>query len=294
MKRTTRVAVVIPTYNRGMAIFSVLERIHLCDPAPAEIWIHIDLSDGILEHDLKVKYPGVSILTSAKRVGPGGGRHRCLQNCRAPYAASFDDDSFPLDPDFFGTIDRLFSENSRVGILSARVQHRGGPEISRSDALRRVPNFIGCGHAIRLSAYRQIRGYLPIPVSYEIEEADLSLQLLGANWAVYETGELRVFHDTDLDHHRSEEVTSAGITNLALNAFLHYPLLALGWAAVQVLGKVTYCIRMKRYAGIVEGIGAIPGACWRNRRYRRPISWKTLVAFLMFRRDDLAFRKRTS
>ena len=68
------------------------------------------------------------------------------------------------------------------------------------------------------------------------------------------SGELRVFHDTDLVHHKSAEVTSAGITNLALNAFLHYPLLAWGWASVQVAGKVAYCARMGRVSGIARGV----------------------------------------
>src|SRR4051812_43326187 len=125
VRQTAPVAVVIPTYNRGAAIFSALERIKACEPGPAEIWIHIDLSDGALEHELSIKYPDVSVLTSASRIGPGGGRHQCLLKCRSPYAASFDDDSFPIDVDFFETVCRLFLENPRAGILGARVQHRG-------------------------------------------------------------------------------------------------------------------------------------------------------------------------
>lgn len=292
MARTAAVAVIIPTYNRGAAIFSVLERIRLCDPGPAEIWTHIDLSDGALERELKTRYRDVSVLTSSQRIGPGGGRHRCLSKCRAPYAASFDDDSFPLDPDFFATIERLFSERPDAAILGAYIQCRGGPASPRTDALRRVPNFIGCGHAIRLTAYRQVRGYLPVPISYEMEEADLSLQLFRAGWRIYESGALRVFHDTNLEHHQSAEITSAGISNIALNAFLNYPLLAWGWAVVQVLRKVIYCARLGRFSGISRGISRIPGECWRNRRYRRPVSWKTLITFLCFRRDDLAFRKK--
>lgn len=287
------VAVIIPTYNRGTAVISVVGRVLACNPQPAEIWVHIDQSDGLLERQLIERFPGVHILSSANRLGPGGGRHRCLLACGAPYAVSLDDDSFPLDPDFFAIVDRLFSENPGAAILGAQVQHRGEPVNSRTDALRRIPNFVGCGHAVRLTAYRQVRGYLPVPASYEIEEADLSLQLFRVGWAIYESGELRVFHDTDLVHHQSAEVTSAGITNVALNAFLHYPLLALGWAAVQVFGKVLYCVRMGRFSGILTGIWRIPGACWRNRRFRRPVSWRTLVAYLTFRRSDSAFRRET-
>ncbi len=82
MGRTVEVAVIIPTFNRGTAIFSVLERIRGCDPGPSEIWVHIDLSDGSLERELKSRFPEVSVLTSKVRVGPGGGRHRCLVSVR--------------------------------------------------------------------------------------------------------------------------------------------------------------------------------------------------------------------
>lgn len=293
MAEKAPVAVIIPTYNRGTAVVSVLERVLACNPQPAEIWVHIDQSDGVLERQLVERFPGVHILTSTNRLGPGGGRHRCLLACGVPYAVSLDDDSFPLDADFFATVDRLFSENPRAGIFGTQIQHRGEPTNPRTEVLRRIPNFVGCGHAVRLTAYREVRGYLSVPAAYEIEEADLSLQLFRVGWTIYESGQLRVFHDTDLVHHRSAEVTSAAITNVALNAFLHYPLLAWGWAAVQVFGKVIYCVRMRRFSGILRGIWSIPGACWRNRRFRRPVSWRTLVTYLTFRRSDSAFRRET-
>src|SRR5262249_5767843 len=95
------VAVTIPTYNRGSKVISVLEKIQKCDPQPAEIWVHVDLGDSILERELIRRFPKVGVLSSPVRLGPGGGRHRCLLSCNAPYAVSFDDDSYPVDTDFF-------------------------------------------------------------------------------------------------------------------------------------------------------------------------------------------------
>ena len=43
---------IIPTYNRGMAVLSVLEKIQECDPKLTEIWVHIDLTDSLLEREL--------------------------------------------------------------------------------------------------------------------------------------------------------------------------------------------------------------------------------------------------
>src|SRR5213080_2211327 len=110
MTNTVPITVIIPTYNRGSAVISVLEKIQKSDPKPTEIWIHIDLPDGTLECALHEQFPDVRVLTSPIRLGPGGGRHRCLLACNTPYAVSFDDDSYPVDSDFFAVVQRLFSD----------------------------------------------------------------------------------------------------------------------------------------------------------------------------------------
>src|SRR5215470_14822291 len=119
--QTAPVAVIIPTYNRGMAVVSVLERVLACDPQPTEIWIHIDQNDGVLERLLQERFPGVHILTSTGRLGPGGGRHRCLMACGVPYAVSLDDDSWPVDMDFFAAIEPLFSSYPKAAIFGASI-----------------------------------------------------------------------------------------------------------------------------------------------------------------------------
>src|SRR5262249_37154533 len=133
-------------------------------------------------------------------------------------------------------------------------------------------------------AYRQVRGYLPRPIAFRMEESDVSLQLNAAGWKIYQTGQLRVFHDSDLSHRESAEVTSATITNVALYAFLHYPLIGLGWGIAQVLNIVIWHLRRGKIRGICSGLIRIPIECYRNRRYRKPIKWELLKSFIHFRR----------
>src|SRR5262245_26985134 len=110
------ITVIIPTYNRGMAVFSILEKVQVCDPRPAAILVHIDLNDGKLESELNRRFPDVVVLTSSMRRGPGGGRHRCLLACKTPFAVSLDDDSYPVDSDFFSVAERLFREHPKVAL----------------------------------------------------------------------------------------------------------------------------------------------------------------------------------
>jgi GT2 family glycosyltransferase len=261
-----------------------LNKIDKCDPKPAEIWTHIDLADGTLEGVLREQFPDVRVLTSPVRLGPGGGRHRCLLACNAPYAVSFDDDSYPVDVDFFFSTERLFCEYPRAAIFGARIWHRHECEKVRTASLVLTPSYIGCGYAIRLAAYREVRGYLPRASAYGMEENDLSLQLFVAGWHIYEAGDLRVFHDTDLRHHQTPEVTSGAIANVGLYVFLHYPLIGWGRGLLQLANIVLYSIRMGRFRGICSGIIRIFSDCYHYRRYRKPISWETLRKFLEFRR----------
>lgn len=282
------IAVIIPTYNRGMAVLSVLEKIQACDPQPLEYWVHVDAADGELEKELTRRFPNVCILTSASRMGPGGGRHRCLLACTTPYAVSFDDDSYPVDSDFFLRVEQLFSEHTKAAIFGATVWHRNEPQRARTQRIVSAPSYIGCGYAIRLAAYRQVRGYLARSIPYGMEECDVSLQLLDAAWQIYEAGELRVFHDTELKHHSSPEITAGTVANVALYAFLHYPLMAWGWGVLQLANKIVYCVRMGRIRGILSGLAGIPGDCLKHRRYRKPVPRQTLKRFLDCRRTGAA------
>jgi GT2 family glycosyltransferase len=267
-----------------MAVLSVLEKIQACDPKPVEIWVHVDSADGTLESFLHERFPDINVLASPIRLGGGGGRHRCLLSCTAPYAVSFDDDSYPIDCDFFARVVRLFSEHPHAAVVGASIWCRHERAKIRTDTLVRTPNFIGCGHAIRLDAYRQVRGYLPLPIAYGMEESDLSLQLFAVGWHIYEAGDLRVFHDTDLKHHQSSEVTSATIANVGLYAFLHYPVIGWGRGFAQVANIVVWCIRRGRLRGIYSGILRIPVDCYRNRRYRQPIPYRTLRKYFQLRK----------
>jgi GT2 family glycosyltransferase len=288
LSRTVPIAVIIPTYSRGLAVLSVLEKLQHCDPQPAETWIHIDLADGRLERELHDRFPQVRVLTSSVRLGPGGGRHRCLLACTTPYAVSFDDDSYPVDHDFFARIERLFSLHPRAAIFGANIWHRFEPAKVRTDNLVPSPSYIGCGYAIRLAAYKEVRGYLPRPVPYGMEESDLSLQLFAVGWRVFESHELLVFHDTELKHHQTSEVTAGTVVNVALYAFLNYPFSSWGLGLLQVANKIHFCIRMGRLRGILSGIVGIPRECFRFRQYRKPVDRGTLKKFIHFCRTGIA------
>jgi hypothetical protein len=265
-------------------VLSVLAKIRGCDPQPAEILVHVDAADGTLEDELKRRFPYVKVLTSLARLGPGGGRHRCLLACNTLYAVSFDDDSYPVDGDFFSYIEPLFLRHPRAAIFGASIWHRYETERAATETVVPMAAYTGCGYAIRLSAYGQVRGTLSLPIAYGMEEVDLSIQLFAAGWQIYEAGQLRVLHDTDLKHHESFEITAGGIANVGLFVFLHFPVIHWASGVLRVANVVADSLRRGRLHGIVSGLVRIPIACYRYRRFREPIDWYTLKSYLAFRR----------
>jgi GT2 family glycosyltransferase len=271
------VAVIVPTFGRGRSVLGVLRRISsLSSPLPDEVIVHADQSDGTLEQEIAREFPAVTVLSSPGRIGPGGGRHRCLIATTCDYAISLDDDSWPVDADFLARAAALFSAWPDVAVIGASIWHRGEKDIARTARVLPAANFVGCGHAIRVAAYRSVRGYLARPIAYGMEESDLSLQLFATGWKIVRSEELRVFHDTDRLHHNAQEITAGQITNLGLGVFLNYPLSAWGLGALQLGNAVKDAVVRRRFRGIAKGLARIPGDCIRHSALRHPVSRSVL------------------
>ena len=280
---TGKVAAIIPTYNRGTKIFATLARLLACKPAPCEILVHVDQSDGSLEGELSREFPQVRTFSSVKRLGPGGGRHQCLIHSAADFAASFDDDSWPVDENYFACAAELLEQQRDAGVIGAQIWHRTQAAIPRSDTLLKKQNYVGCGCVFRLSAYLETRGLLARPVPYAGEETDLSLLLFAKGWNIYHSGNLRVFHDTELRHHESPDVTAGTIANVALYAFLHYPVRLWPLGLLQVGNMVRFCVANGRWRGVLRGLAVTPKVCIEYTRYRDPLSVRTIREYRAIR-----------
>src|SRR5207237_5558809 len=109
--------------------------------------------------------------------------------------------------------------------------------------------------------------------------------LFDRGWQIYQSGEIRVFHDTELAHHGSVENTAGSIANVALFGFLHYPIRYWPRACLQVANKAVDSLRRGRVAGVLSGLLSAPGICWNFRRYRAPLAANRVRAFLRARKS---------
>ena len=286
--RTIAVSAIIPTWNRPDRLLATIDRIKACVPAPDEIIVHIDAGDHVSGPALAKAHPETRILRSDQRMGPGGGRNRLVAAARNDIIASFDDDSFPVDADYFAAVVQLFRTHPEAHVVVASIFHDGESIVARSDNTIIVADFIGCGCAYRRQAFCATGGYVPLAVAYGMEEADLTLQIHDGGGVVLHSHDLRIRHATMLTHHAKPEVTAASISNLALLAYARYPWSHFGIGLLQVASRITWLIRNHRRQGVIRGILAIPAQLWRHRAIRRPVKPATLQIVRALRRGERA------
>ncbi|MCB1276975.1 glycosyltransferase [Prosthecobacter sp.] len=283
MHQKVPIAVGIPTYHRGERVLQVLQRLQACDPAPAEILVFLDAGDDALEHRIHEAFPAVKILSSAERVGPGGGRHRMLQVATQPWLVSLDDDSWPVDVDFFARLQRHIEAADDVAVLATVIHHQEQEAPALGSWVHTVSDYTGCGHAMRVTAYRELTGYVDRPHAYGLEERDVALQLHCTGWRVHRCGDLRVFHDTRLRHHQQPSVVAATVENAALLAWLRYPLILWPYGLLQFANVICFMISCGRLRGILHGMLNAPVELWRHRHLRRPLPAKLVISYLRLR-----------
>lgn len=277
----------VTAFDRVEQTIATLDRLAACRPAPAEILVHVDGGQAGVRDRLQAAHPASVVMMSATRVGPGGGRNRLAAAATQPIVASFDDDSFPMDEDYFARLVDVFSRTPDADVVAATLFHRGEPVQSADRRAAWVADFVAAGCAYRRDAYARVGGYVPLVVAYNMEEVDFALRLHALGGKVLSTPWLRVFHDTDLSHHAQPSVTAASVTNLALLAYLRYPASLWPSAGLQIAKRVGWLVTHGRRRGVLRGLADIPSAAARHRSQRDPLPAPAVRSYWRLRRSPV-------
>jgi len=290
MANTCPITVGIPTYQRLDKLPITLENILACHPIPDEMIVHVDGNDTATESWVQANYPQIKILKSETQVGPGGGRNKIIKEANNSIIASFDDDSYPIDQDYFTRLIHLFDQCPEVAVIAASIFHQGETVTPDTLTASWTADFVGCGCAYRQEVFLKTSGYVSLPLAYGMEETDLSLRLYGMGWKILSSSWLRVFHDTQLKHHENPDITTAHIANQALLAYLRYPVSLWGLAIVQCARKMFWFIQHQRYRGILRGIASIPPLLWMNKQQRQPLKAHSILSYLKLRKQKFIIK----
>ena len=282
------ISAIVTAYDRIEQTLATLRVIQSCTPAPDEILVHVDANQVECENAIRTAFPDVHIIHSNEQVGPGGGRNKLVEAARFEFVASFDDDSYPIDSDYFDRAVKLFQQFPDASVICAAVCHLGESIALDTRSAQWTADFLGAACIYRRQAFIDAGGYVPLPVAYGMEEVDLALRLHSRGGTILTTPWLRVFHNNDLRHHAAPEVTAGSIANLALLAYLRYPVSLWAIGVGQCANRLLWLLRHGRYRGILKGVTMIPAHLRAHRRYRLPLSKRAVRSYLALRRAPVS------
>jgi GT2 family glycosyltransferase len=278
------ITAIVTAYERVDQTLATLQVINSCRPAPDEVLVHVDANQIECEKAIRAAFPEVRMLRSEDRVGPGGGRNKLLEAAQCEFVASFDDDSYPIDSDYFARALDLFVRFPEASIVCAALYHVGEAIGLDDRSAQWTADFSGGACIFRRSAFLAAGGYVPLPVAYGMEEVDLAIRLHASGGSILTTRWLRVFHNTDRKRQGEPAVTAGSIANLALLAYLRYPVSLWGIGVGQCVNRLLWLLRHGRHRGILKGVTMIPAHLKANRAYRMPVSKGAIRSYLALRR----------
>lgn len=278
------VTAIVTAFNRADQTIETLKKIHACEPPPDEVIVHVDGANTALGTQISNIFPLVKVIVSQSNIGPGGGRNILLAAARNELVASFDDDSYPLDLDFFLRLVRMWEIYPDAAVISVRYFERGDEIQMAGQDVIQVVDFTGGACCYRKSAFFLTKGYISRAVAYGVEESDLALQLFEKNCVVLFTNYLRIYHDTDLKHRQSIGISLCVLENIFILAYLRMPIVVyplILWKAI----KYSYNAFNFRDIGIVmRRIAGLPRLLSNFSQQRAPLSVLVYVRYVLARR----------
>jgi glycosyltransferase involved in cell wall biosynthesis len=193
-------SILITTKNRLEDLVYSLEKMqHLIYRTDVECVICDDGSSDGTSNYITQNYPKITLHTNPLSKGYLYCRNKMLNETKADFAISLDDDAHFVTNQPLEAITNFFEQNPKVGLLGFRVfWSKQNPEsVFSNDLSSRMKSFVGCAHAWRISAWRAIPNYPEWFVFYG-EEEFASYQLFKKNWEIHYLPEVLVHHRVDV------------------------------------------------------------------------------------------------
>src|SRR4051812_7740277 len=119
------ISAIVTAYERIEQTLATLRVLQSCVPPPDEILVHVDADQIACENAIRHEFPSVRVLRSDEQIGPGGGRNKLIAAAQFEFVASFDDDSYPIDSDYFARALRIFEKSPEASLICAALYQVG-------------------------------------------------------------------------------------------------------------------------------------------------------------------------
>ncbi len=223
-------SILITTKNRKDDLALTLSEISdLIERSDMECVVFDDGStDGTYEL-IKENFPTIKVKRNPVSRGYIYCRNVMLNETKADYAISLDDDAHFLSENPLEIIKNHFLENPNCGLVALRIFWglQEPDSVVWNENTHKVQGFVGCAHVWRMSAWRAIPDYPEWFVFYG-EENFASYQLFKKNWEIHYFPEVLVHHRVDVKSRKNDADYAVRLRRSLRSGwylfFLFYPL----------------------------------------------------------------------
>ena len=247
-----QLSILITTKNRqGDLAFTLNKISYLILDNSVECVVFDDGSvDGTYEY-VKQNFPSFKLERNTVSKGYLFCRNKMLNETKADYAISLDDDAHFVTENPLELIKGHFEQKHNCGVLALRI-FWGLAEpntVISTETQTRVKGYVGCAHVWRMSAWRSIPIY-PVWFVFYGEENFASYELFKKNWEVHYLPEILVNHRVDLKSRKNNADYTIRLRQSLRSGwylfFLYYP-------AKTILRKMAYSIWMQFKLKVFKG-----------------------------------------
>jgi GT2 family glycosyltransferase len=253
------------------AVASALSQV----PPPDLVWV---VEDGLVGKPFSWEKGGpVRITRWTEPKGFMAGRHQMMMEAETDVYVSLDDDAWFLDPQAMAEAVRVMERDSTIAAVGFEILSPDCPQPSGKKGAEPAKMFIGCGHALRLKAVREVGGYEEMPGFYGGEEKDLCLRLLDRGWKVVKLSASAVWHEKTLTQRDWLAQRRAGTLNDLTLILRRAPGRALPWAlAGNAVNQLLFSLRRPQFLpATFQGLMDFASRIVELKRKRHPVSKET-------------------
>ena len=154
----------ITTRNRREELRRTLGKLLELQPAADEILICADGCTDKTSEMVRQDFPSCILLENDSARGSVFSRDRLLRTASGDIVLSLDDDSYPLDRDFFARLDLVFEQQAGAAVITFPEIRDGGasadPTKLPSSPAHLVSAYPNCAAAMRRETYLRLGGYV--------------------------------------------------------------------------------------------------------------------------------------
>ncbi len=287
------ISVMITTRNRSADLRKTLNQLTKMDPLPLEVLVCADgCSDDTVDMVREV-FPWVHLTVNTVGLGSVGSRHKLMGVVSGDWAMSLDDDSYPLDNDFFDRVMSLCDAHPEAGVITFPelndCDRYANPEQTPSSRGRYVSAYANCAALTRVVSYSRSPGF-PEMFFHMYEEPDYALQCYADGYAVWFDPSLTIRHHMSPVGRRLMRIHQLGARNELWSVWMRCPF-------PQIIPVSLFRVwRQARYS-MTEGLSWTvrePVWWWEAmkgivdcREHRKPVDWDIYYAWMKLARQPI-------